>query len=55
MLFRKPININERYIKRIALSDKESYGEDLFKYFIEDRHEVNALPSPLCTKPPLMN
>ena len=52
---KKPININERDIKRIALSDKESYGEDLFKYFIEYRHEIDAFLSPLCTKLPLMN
>ena len=52
---KKPININERDIKRIALSDKESYGKDFFRYFIEYRHEVDAFPSPLCTNLSLMN
>ena len=56
MLFiRKPININEVDIKRIALSDKKSYGKDSFKYFIRYGHEGNAFPSPLCIRLPQMN
>ena len=52
---KKPININEVDIKRIALSDKKSYGKDSFKYFIGYRHEGNAFPSLLCVKLPQMN
>ena len=52
---KKPININEVDIKRIALSDKKSHVKDLFKYFIGYRHEGNAFPSPLCIKLPQMN
>ena len=52
---KKPININEVDIKRIASSDKRSYGKDSFKYFIGYRHEGNAFPSPLCIKLPQMN
>ena len=52
---KKPININEVDIKRIALSDKKSYGKDSFKYFIGYRHEGNAFPSPLCRKLSQMN
>ena len=32
---KKPININEVDIKRIALSNKKSLSKDSFKYFIE--------------------
>ena len=32
---KKPININEVDIKRIALSNKKSFSKDSFKYFIE--------------------
>ena len=42
-------------IKRIALSDKKSYGKDSFKYFIRYGHEGNAFPSPLCIRLPQMN
>ena len=52
---KKPININEVDIKRIASSDKRSYGKDSFKYFIGYRHEGNAFPSPLFIKLPQMN
>ena len=52
---KKPININEVDIKRIALSNKKSLSKDSFKYFIEQRHEGNAFPSPLCIKLPQMN
>ena len=52
---KKPININEVDIKRIASSDKRSYGKDSFKYFIRYRHEGNAFPSPLFIKLPQMN
>ena len=52
---KKPININEVDIKRIALSDKKSLGKDSFKYFIKYRHGGNAFPSPLCIKLPQMN
>ena len=51
----KPINISEVDIKRIALSDKKSYGKDSFQYFIGYRHEGNVFPSPLCVKLPQMN
>ena len=52
---KKPININEVDIKRIASSDKRSYGKDSFKYFIGYRHEGNAFRSPLCIKFSQMN
>ena len=52
---KKAININEVDIKRIALSDKKSYGKDSFKYFIGYRHEVNAFLSLLCVKCSQMN
>ena len=52
---KKPIDINEVDIKRIALSDKKSHVKDSFKYFIGYRHEGNAFPSPLCMKLPQMN
>ena len=52
---KKPININEVDIKRIALSDKKSLSKDPFKNFIGYRHEGNAFPSPLCIKLPQMN
>ena len=52
---KKPININEVNIKRIALLGKKSYGKDSFKYFIGYRHEGNVFPSPLCIKLPQMN
>ena len=52
---KKAININEVDIKRIALSDKKSYGKDSFKYFIGYRHEGNAFPTPLCIILPQMN
>ena len=48
----KNININEVDIKKIALSDKKSCGQDSFKYFIG---YSNAFPSPLCIKFPQMN
>ena len=44
---KKPINISEVDIKRIALSDKKSHSKDSFKYLIEYRHEGNVFPSPL--------
>ena len=52
---KKPININEVDIKRIALSDKKSLSKDPFKNFIGYRHEGNAFPSPLCIKLPQLN
>ena len=52
---KNPANINEVDIKRIALSDKKSYGKDSFKYYIEYRHKGNGFPSPLCIKLPQMN
>ena len=52
---KKPININEVDIKRIALSDKKSLSKDPFKNFIGYRHEGNAFPSPLCIKLPQKN
>ena len=52
---KKPININEVDIKRIALSDKKSLSKDPFKNFIGYRHEGNAFPSPLCIKLPQTN
>ena len=55
LFIRKPININEVDIKRIALSDKKSYGKDSFKYFIGYRHEGNTFPSPLCIRLPQTN
>ena len=47
--------MNEEDIKRIALSDKKSYGKDSCKYFIGYRHEGNAFPSPLYIKLSQMN
>ena len=52
---KKPININEVDIKRIALSNKKIIGKDSFKYFVGYRHEGDAFPSPLCIKLPQMN
>ena len=52
---KKKININEVDIKRIALSDKKSYGKDSFKFFIGYRHEGNAFLSLLCVKCSQMN
>ena len=52
---KKPININEVDVERIALSDKKSLSKDSFKYFIGYRHEGNAFPSPLCIKIPQIN
>ena len=52
---KKPININEVDIKKVALSDKKSLSKDSFKYFIGYRHEGNAFPSPLCIKLPQKN
>ena len=52
---KRPININEVDIKRIALSDKKPYGKNSFKYFNGYRHEGNAFPSPLCIKLPQLN
>ena len=52
---KKPININEVDVKRIALSDKKSLSKDSFKYFIGYRHEGNAFPSALCIELPQMN
>ena len=52
---KRPININEVDIKRIALSDKKSLCKDSNKFFIGFRHEGNAFPSPLCIKLPQMN
>ena len=52
---KKPININEVDIKRIALSDKKPCSKGSFKSFIGYRHEGNAFPSPLCIKLPQMN
>ena len=39
----------------MKISDKKPYGKDSFKYFIEERHESNAFPSPLYIKLPQMN
>ena len=36
---KKPININEVDIEEILLSHKNSFSNDLFKYFIEYRHK----------------
>ena len=52
---KKPVNINEVDIKRIALSDRKSNGKDSLKYFIEYKNEGNAFPSALCIKLPQMN
>ena len=52
---KKPININEVAVERIALSDKKSLSKDSFKYFIGYSHERNAFLSPLCIKLPQMN
>ena len=52
---KKTININERDIEEIVLSQNKSYGKDSFKYFIEYRHKGNAFRSPLCVKLPQMN
>ena len=52
---KKPININEVHIKRIALSDKKSNVQDSFKYFIGYRHKGNPVPFQLCIKLPQMN
>ena len=52
---KKPININEVDVERIALSDKKSLSKDSFKYFIGYRHEGNAFPSALCIELPQMN
>ena len=52
---KRPININEVDIKRIALSDKKSISEDSFKDFIGYRRECNAFPFPLSIGLPQMN
>ena len=52
---KKPININEVAVERIALSDKKPLSKDSFKYFIGYRHEGNAFPSALCIELPQMN
>ena len=52
---KKPININELDIKRIALSDKKAYSKNQFNCCIGYRHEGNAFPCPLCIKLPQMN
>ena len=51
---KRPININEVDIKRIALSDKKSISEDSFKDFIGYRRECNAFPFPLSIGLPQM-
>ena len=53
--YKKTININERDIEEIVLSQNQSYGKDSFEYFIEYRHKGNAFRSPLCVKLPQMN
>ena len=52
---KKPININEVDVERIALSDKKSLNKNSFKYFIGYRHEGNTFPSSLCIELPQMN
>ena len=52
---KRPININEVDIKRIALSDKKWISEDSFKDFIGYRRECNAFPFPLSIGLPQMN
>ena len=55
-IYEKQINIDEVDIKRIVLSNKESYSnKDLYKYFIGYIHKGNTVPSPLCIKFPQMN
>ena len=51
---KRPININEVDIKRIALSDKKSISEDSFKDFIGYRRECNTFPFPLSIGLPQM-
>ena len=55
-IYEKQINIDEVDIKRIVLSNKESYSnKDLYKYFNGYIHKGNTVPSPLCIKFPQMN
>ena len=55
-IYEKSIDIDKVDIKRILLSNKESYGnKGLYKYFIGYIHKSKALPSPLRIKVPQMN
>ena len=51
-----PININKEDIKRIVLSNKESYGiKSAFKYYIGYMHESDPFLSSLYIRLPQMN